>query len=156
MYNFVLFLHSWVRWLFIIALGALVVRSYLGWRRGLPWQPQDRRLLSWVLALADVQLLLGLALFVALSHHTRSFFAQGPAALDDPQTAYWVTEHAIPMIGAVFLAHVGHVLVRRGENPHARYRRAALFFTLVALIVLFSTPWPFQPYGRPWFRLSLR
>lgn len=155
MYSIVLLLHSWVRWLFVLVLGVLLGRAYWGWYRGLPWQPWDRRLLAWVLALADVQLLLGLALFVALSPHTRPFFGQGPAALADPQTAYWVSEHAIPMIVAVFLSHVGHVLVRRGEAPYARYRRAALIFSLVVAIVLLSTPWPFRLYGRPWFRLGL-
>lgn len=154
MYQLVLVLHSWVRWALLVALLWLLARAVRGWRLGLSWQRLDQRLVSWTLALADVQLLLGLALFVGLSPATRPFFQQGPAAMANPQTAYWVMEHALPMIAAVFLAHVAHVFVRRGDDDRRRYRRAALLFGAVAVIVLFSTPWPFMPQGRPLFRFG--
>ena len=155
MYAWVLTVHSWVRWLILLAWLVVMVRSLTAWRQARPWSAQDRRWLSVLLGLADVQLLLGLALLIVLSPTTRRFFQEGAQALADTHVSYWFMEHAVPMIVAVFLMHVGHVFVRRGRSDRSRHLRTLLLFGLAGLIVLASTPWPFSPVGRPWFRLGL-
>ena len=154
MYVATLILHSWLRWLFIGVLLFVLGRALWAWRRRLPWTTQDRKLLAWLLGLADIQLLLGILLMGFLSPQASRVFREGRDALEDPATAYWVMEHGIPMILAVFLIHVGHVFVRRGQDDLARHRRVLVFFGLAAVIVLTSIPWPFMPYGRPLFRLG--
>ncbi len=154
MYFITLTVHSWVRWLLIGVLLVVVGRALWAWRRHLPWTSQDRKMLVWLLGLADIQLLLGILLTAFFSPRTSRLFREGSKALEDAATAYWIMEHAVPMILAVFLIHVGHVFVRRGQNDLTRHRRALLFFGIATIIILTSTPWPFTPYGRPLFRLG--
>lgn len=154
MYTFVLTLHSWMRWLIILSGVLLVLRAAWGWLGNRDWHPLDERLTRLFPMFVDIQLLLGLILFVALSPNTSGVLLQGAAALSADHARFWAMEHALPMIGAILLAHVGQIFVRRSQAQEAKYRWATIVFGLAVLIILFSVPWPFARYGRPLFRLG--
>ena len=59
------------------------------------------------------------------------------------------------MVGALVVAHVGNVLVRRASTDPSRHLRGAIFFGLALLLTLIGTPWPGMPNGRELFRLTL-
>jgi hypothetical protein len=54
------------------------------------------------------------------------------------------------MVVAVAFAHVGRVRVRRATADVARFRAAAVFYTVSLLAILIAIPWPFRAVGRPW------
>ncbi len=152
MHDIVLFLHSWMRWVVVLLGVAVVARGWTGWWGKRSWTPLDERLARGFPIVLDIQLLLGILLLVT-SPYISPVFQQGMKALANPQTRFWVTEHVVPMLGAVVLAHLGQVFIRRTPVPEAKYRWAGIVFGLAVIVVLFSIPWPFSRVARPFFRL---
>jgi hypothetical protein len=146
MYPTVLTFHSYLRWV-VIALGAWAVLSVLpsrlaGGRRA---SPLPGLLFSIGL---DVQMLVGLVLYVALSPITAAAMQDMGAAMGNGAWRFWAVEHPALMILAVVFGHIGRP--RRGSTDVRR--RAVVWFGLALLAILLATPWPFMPQGRPWVR----
>ena len=53
-------------------------------------------------------------------------------------------EHAVYMILAVILAHIGSALSKKAADSRGKFVRAAIFYGLALLLVLLGIPW-----GRP-------
>lgn len=153
MYDVVLLVHSWLRWLVLVVGVGVVVRGWWGWMRARPWSPQDERLGRLFPVLVDVQALLGAILFFFLSPDTSPVLTQGGMALGTERVQFWLLEHAGPMAAALILAHVGQAFIRRSSHDMAKHRWAAIVFGLALIIILLSIPWPFAPNGRPLFRI---
>ena len=152
MYSAVLLLHSWVRWVIVIAGILAVARAVIGMSGGKPWtKDDDRGTLLFTIAL-DVQMLVGLILYVALSPVTRTAFADMAAAMRNPALRFWVAEHFVGMIMALALAHVGRVVIRRKAQADDKHRLAALFMGVAMIVILLSAPWPWGSIPRPLFR----
>jgi hypothetical protein len=161
MYTTVLVLHSWLRWGVIIA-GALAVGSTLMPRTstspgsasspgGGAADPADRWGLIFMITL-DLQMLLGLLLYFALSPVTAAIFNDFGGAMKDPVARFWAVEHVGTMMLAVVLAHVGRVLGRKAMTPASKRTRLLICFGLSLLAILGGTPWPGMPAGRELFR----
>jgi hypothetical protein len=147
MYPVVLVLHSWVRWIVVVAGFLVVARSLRARRKA--WMPADARLGAAFVAALDVQLLFGLVLYVALSPITTVAVHQLGAAMHSRVLRFWTVEHPLLMLSAVVLAHVGQVRARRAGDAARKHYAGALFFGLALILVLAGIPWPFLPYGRP-------
>jgi hypothetical protein len=151
MYETALALHSLVRWLVVLA-GLWAVAAAFSAARRREWTPADNTPgLLFVLGL-DLQLLLGLALFLFLSPVTRAAMLDVGAAMKSSASRFWIVEHPTLMIAAVVLAHAGRVAARRAGSYRAG-NRAQFWFALAMVAVLLGTPWPFGGHPRPWFRI---
>lgn len=148
MYEPLLALHSILRWFVILAGLAAVARAILGWT-GRPWTPSDDRGgLIFMIAL-DVQMLIGLALYLFFSPTLQAAVQNIGAAMRDSALRFFLVEHAFGMLIAITLVHIGRIRIRKKTAAAARHRSAAIFFGLALLIVLLSIPWPGMPAGRP-------
>lgn len=136
MYEFVLLVHSWLRWA-VLATGLAAIAK-----------PAASR---WFIIMLDVQILLGLLLYFALSPFTKLALSDFGAAMGDSQLRFYAVEHVFGMVIATLLAHVGHARLRRVAPTRAR-RTALIFFGLALIAILVSIPWPGMPTGRPLFR----
>jgi hypothetical protein len=152
-YGLALTLHSWIRWLVVITAALALLRAYAGWLGRRPWTPADDKAGRWFTIGMDVQLLLGLLLYVALSPFTTQALRDFGAAMREAPLRFWAVEHVFMMVVALALVHVGRVRVRRAATPVAKHRAAAIFFTLSLLAVLAGIPWPGSTNGRPLFRI---
>ena len=152
MYNLVLLAHSWFRWLVLLAALVAVARAIGGVSTRRPWTPVDDRAGLWLTAALDLQMLLGLALFIFLSPVTKSAFVDVAAAMKVPDVRFFLADHPVGMIIAIALAHVGRVRIRKAADSESRHKRAAIFFGLALLMMLLSIPWPFLSAPRPLFR----
>lgn len=150
MYLAILTVHSWVRWAALV-LGAGASLAAVGDRSEAPGGPADRWGLFLVIVL-DVQMLLGLLLYVALSPFTKVAFADFGMAMRDPSLRYWAVEHISMMLLAVVIVHVTRVAVRSARTPAGRRTRRIFGFGIATLAMLVATPWPGLPNGRPLFR----
>jgi hypothetical protein len=152
MYSAVLLLHSWVRWLVVIAGLVAVARAVAGLSGSKPWtSADDRGTLLFMIAL-DVQTLLGLILYVALSPITKAAFADMSAAMRNAALRFWVFEHFVGMILALALAHVGRIAIKRRADAGDKHRLAVMFMGVALAVILLSVPWPWGANPRPLFR----
>ena len=151
MYGFVLNVHSWMRWVVIATcLSSLLRAATAG---GRPWTPADARASRIFVGALDLQILLGLLLYVFLSPFTRQAMSDLGTAMKVSALRFFVVEHLFGMLVAVALAHIGAVKVRKAPNDARRHRLVLIFFSLALLAVFASIPWPGTPGGRPLFRI---
>jgi hypothetical protein len=152
MYGTVLLLHSLVRWAVLLTGLLAAARGISGWRSRRPWTLPDERAGLWFTISLDLQFLLGLLLYVALSPITWGAFQDFGGAMQDKIVRFWAVEHAFGMIVGITLAHIGRSRVHKTGNDVRRHKLAAIFFTLAMLAILASIPWPALPHGRPLLR----
>jgi len=146
MYSAVLLIHSWIRW---VALIATIGAAFAAFRR--QESVADRWGLVAMSAL-DFQMLLGLMLYLAISPNMQEILANFGGAMKDPTARFWAVEHITTMFGAVIVAHVGRVLGRKAKTPEARRTKLLIAFSIAALLMIVGMPWPGRPGGRPLFR----
>jgi hypothetical protein len=152
MYSAILLFHSWFRWLVLVTALVTLSRAVLGLNARKLWSAgDDRSFLLFIIAI-DVQTLLGLVLYVGISPITAIAFQNLAAAMRDASLRFFVVEHAVGMVIAVALAHIGRVRVRRSIAAHDKQKTTILFVALALIVMLLAIPWPGMPGGRPLFR----
>jgi hypothetical protein len=152
MYTTVLMIHSWIRWVALVAaVGATfaAVRGQVQGERSLA----DRWGLVAMMTL-DIQLLLGLLLYLVVSPNMQEIRAHFGEAMKNPQLRFWAVEHVRAMLVAVALVHVGRVLARKAPTTAAKRTRLIICFGIATALMILGTPWPGMPAGRPLFRLQ--
>jgi len=141
MYSAVLSIQNIISWIALI-LGILsAIQGYLGWFGNREWTLKDRKIGSYFTIAMDVQLLLGLLLYIFLSPTTRTAFRDFGAAMQVGDLRFFALEHPFFMVLAVVFAHLGSILSRKAEQTNAKFRRAAIWFSLSVLAVLLGMPW---------------
>lgn len=133
-----LHLHNFVRWAVVLTgLWALLrALPHLSGRKAVA--PADRKAGLFFLISCDIQLLLGLFLYVK-----RGWFTQltsgGGAVMKNSALRFWTIEHGPVMVLAIVLVHIGYSGLKKGLG-----RRWALLTLLALLIILATIPWPFR------------
>jgi hypothetical protein len=152
MYVALVIAHSWLRWLVLLAAAYALAKAIGGVRSRRPWTPSDDQAGRVFVTMFDVQFLIGLILYVALSPLTQLAFSDFGAAMRQPDLRFWAVEHLTGMVAAAALLHIGRARTRKAAAA-SKHKTAAIFFGLALFIVLLSIPWPGMPAGRPLFRL---
>src|SRR4051812_42309032 len=117
MYSSALWLHSLLRWAVLLTGLVAWFRAIGGHTAKRPWTPKDD-LWGLLLTIAtDLQLLVGLALYVFLSPITRLGVRNFAAAMQIPTARYFTVEHASGMIIAIAIIHVARVKIRKAADP---------------------------------------
>ena len=147
MYPIVLTLHNVLRWVVLVLAVLALLRGLTGWLGRKPWAPAAAGPGRVFTITMDVQFLLGLLLYVALSPVTRAAFADMGGAMGGREVRFFVAEHVLLMLLAVVAAHVGTVKARAQADDVVRYRNMAIWYGLSLLLML---------GGMPWFRPMLR
>jgi len=146
MFTLLLDLHSWLRWAVVIT-GIMATRAAMSDRwRGETWS------IAFVSTL-DLQMLIGLLLYLVFSPNMAAIRGDFGAAMHDPAARFWAVEHLGSMLLAVMLAHAGRVFSRKAKATGERSTKVLVCFALALLLIIVATPWPGLPNGRPLFRL---
>jgi hypothetical protein len=151
LYAVVLTVHSWLRWAVLLIGLIAFVRAAAGASRGSAWTAADDRTGFWFVTVLDLQMLLGLVLYVFLSPFTHAAFADFGAAMKNSGLRFWAVEHITGMIIGLVLVHVGRVRARKTDSVR-RHRVVAICFGLALVAIAVSIPWPGTPAGRPLLR----
>jgi uncharacterized membrane protein YozB (DUF420 family) len=141
MYNFVLAVHNILRWVIVILAIVALYRAYRGWLGNGAWTEADRKTGLFFTISMDVQLLLGLILYFALSPLTQAALDDFGAAMGSAELRFFALEHLLYMLLALVLAHVGNGGARRFEEATKKHRWAAILFSLAVLAILLGMPW---------------
>ena len=104
MYSAVLLVHSWLRWLVVLAALLSLSRAFAGRAGHKLWSPTDDRTLQLFTLSLDIQFLFGLILYIGISPITAVAFQNLSAAMRDPSLRFFVVEHAIGRLRRFYLA----------------------------------------------------
>jgi hypothetical protein len=148
----ILVLHSLVRWA-IMLFGLWTVLNALNGVLGkTAYTPSDNRTSLFFSISCDIQLIIGLILYF-----------NGPwfdklkdlgNNMKDPYDRFFTMEHAVMMLIAWILVHIGRVAVKKASGDAAKHKRSLLFFGLVMALIIAAVPWPFRHElgSHQWFR----
>lgn len=140
-YTIVITLHNIVRW-FVLILGIIAfLMALAGWIRKRTWGQSDRKISTFYTIAIDIQLLLGLALFLFFSPNTTRAFQDFSGIMGNETARFYVLEHTILMILAVVLVHLGSALTKKDIPDNLKFRRAAILFGLALLAIVLGMPW---------------
>lgn len=152
MYTLVLAIHSWLRWAALVAAVGAIATTAADRSTTIRTGRADMWGLALMIAL-DIQMLLGLLLYLVLSPFTTEAMADFGAAMRNPALRFFAVEHVALMFAAVILAHLGRVLARKATTADAKRSRLLICFVLATIAMLLAIPWPGMSSGRPLFRL---
>ena len=151
MYTTLLALHSWIRWIALIAVVGTTLAAIRDKVAG-PNSLADRWGMVAMMVL-DIQLLLGLLLYFVVSPNMAAILADFGGAMKEPASRFWAVEHIASMFAAIALAHAGRVLARKAATDTAKRSRLLICFGLATVLLFVGMPWPGRPGGRPLFRV---
>lgn len=153
LYTFVLFLHSWNRWLILLAAVILLASAFKGLTARSAYTSFQRKWSLIFLSSMHVQLLVGILLYFVLSPVTMQALSNFGAAMKDPLLRFWAVEHAFVNIIAVALATIGSISVKRTSDAKGKHKRTLVWTGIVLLLILSMIPMGMMGVHRPWFRL---
>ncbi len=143
-------LHNLMRWVILILAVLTLVKSFSGMSNKKAFTAGDRKTALFLMISADVQLLLGLLLYMMKGW--MSSFSQG-GVMANAASRFWAVEHIFGMVVALVLIHLGFSAAKKNMDDATKFKKL-FWFTLIALVIILATiPWPFrvEGIGRPWF-----
>ncbi len=149
-----LVLHNILRWAVILFGLLTVINALTGVVNKRAYRSADNRNSLLFMICCDIQLLIGIILFVKNGWLDKVSAGMG-AVMKNSYDRFFTIEHAGMMIIAWILVHVGRSAVKKAATSNAKHKKMLLFFGLAFLIIIISIPWPFRTeIARPlsrWF-----
>ena len=127
--DFLLDAHSFLRYIILLLLVVVVLKSLAGWLGKKPFQKTDEKLALFLLISAHIQLLLGLALY----------FQSGWVNfgnMKDKVFRYWTVEHITMMIIAIVLITIAKSSLKRLNTDESKFKRLTIFNGLALVIII--------------------
>ncbi len=151
MYPFLLFLHSFWRWLVFGSLVYSIYLAYTGRKEKLPFTAAVNQWRHWTATIAHVQLILGMAIYVQ-SPIVMYRIMDNPHKLFNEQ-AFFRYFHLAMMMLAVVLITIGSAKAKRQKSDQEKYATMFTWFIIALIIIFIAIPWPFSPLtSRPYIR----
>lgn len=152
MYSTLLFLHSALRWVFLILLAVAVGRAYWGILRGVIFRKADRWIHISAAAAGHTQLLVGMILYF-YSPFVEYFWIDPTVSNSNPQFLFFSIVHVVGMMIGMMLMSVGSVKSKQAINHRMKFRGVAMCWSFALLLILLLIPWPCSPLAhRPLWR----
>ena len=142
MYTGLFHSHSGLRYIVLILLLLVIVKSGAGFLGNKPFQAIDKKLSLSLLISTHLQFVLGLILYF-----TSPNVQFNENTMKETLLRYWAVEHVIGMLIAVALITAAYSTAKRMTEDLAKHKRLAIFNALALLIIL-ATIWQ---SGRPIF-----
>ena len=131
MHSALLQTHSYLRYVVLLLLIIVIVKSLMGWLGKQKFTKVDEKLALFLLISAHIQLLLGLALYF-VSPYVQ--FVSG--MMKDKTLRYWGVEHALLMIIAIALITVGKSSLKRLHTDESKFKRLFIMNSLAVIIII--------------------
>lgn len=149
--TYILSIHNIVRWLILLSGLLAVIKAIGGVTGKKAYGGSDNKAGLMFMIWCDIQLLLGLVLYFG-----GPWFDTLKAGMKDmmklPVNRFFGMEHALMMIIAWILVHMGRSMVKRAGTDAQKHKRSLVYFGIALLLILAAMPWPFrEAVGRPWF-----
>jgi hypothetical protein len=152
MYQGLLHLHSFFRWVILILLLVAIYKSFAD--RNKAFTSSHKKTGLFLMITADLMFLVGLYQWITGALGLKSIQINGMTAVMKNSTLrFFAIEHFVGMIIAISLIHVGYSFSKKNIPDTIKHKRIVLFYGLALLIILVFIPWPFRMVGagRTWF-----
>ena len=144
--NYITIIHSILRW-GVLLFGLWAVFNALnGVFTKKNYGSGDNRTSLLFMIFCDIQLLAGLLLYFngAWFNMLKS---NAKEVMHDATSRFFAVEHALMMIIAWLLVHIGRSIVKRADTDAKKHKLSLIWFGIALIIILLMIPWPFRPDG---------
>jgi hypothetical protein len=142
LFNKILFLHSYLRWLILFFLLFTFFKIAMAYRGKRSFGPTEKEFHLVSMILIDIQFLIGMVLYFQ-SPLVKALFSDFKTGVKEKEIRFFGMEHLFSMILVLVLIHIANVFSKKDIDPALKIRKM-FFFYLGILVILLS--------GIPWFR----
>lgn len=139
-FNALVGIHNVLRWVLLLAAAAAIGGTWHGVVTNREWTKGDRIRSVCYVAAMHLQILLGLILYVQSPMVERAFADPG-WAMGERTFRFFFVEHITLMILAAVVVQVGSIMAKRADEDAAKHKRAAILFTIGAVLIVAGIPW---------------
>ena len=144
--NYSLIIHSILRWVVLLFGFWAVLSALFAVISKRKYNSSNNKVSLFFMTSCDIQLLMGLILYFTGMWFEKVKSGMG-AVMKDPVERFFAVEHAMMMIIAWLLVHVGRSMVKRADTDAQKHRRTLIYFGIALVIILAMIPWPFRQSG---------
>lgn len=130
MYQALLYTHSFLRFLVLLLLILVIIKSFIGMSGRKGFGKADNMLSLSLFSVTHTQLLVGILLYF-----TSPFVVFGESTMKDASTRYWTVEHVTMMLIAIVLITIARTSMKKMSDDFAKHRHL-LYFNGLALIII--------------------
>ena len=147
--NFLIVLHSYLRWILLVLLLASIVKglSGLGGKKALT--AGDKKLWLFTMISAHTTLLIGLILLFFGTYGISKGVPEGVSVMKNATYRFYWVEHPLMMIIAIVFITIGRGQAKKSIPDAVKYKKAFWFFVVALILILAAIPWPSREIGRP-------
>ena len=152
MYNILLPLHNWVRWLALLFLVITIARALSGYFQNREFSKTDNLFRHWSATMMHIQLIVGMLLYVK-SSLIPMFWKNMGEYIHNLQLSFFNIIHPILVLVAIAIITIGSALAKRRTSDKTKFKTILVWYLIGLLILFLAIPWSFSPFvSRPNFR----
>lgn len=141
MADFLIFIHSWLRWVIVILGILLIVKGLLGMNGNRIFTKGTNTQSAIFTGFFHLQVLLGLIIYFFISDITAVAFEDFGAAMKNSAVRYWAVEHIMMMIIAAVLVQIGRTKIKKASTDAKKHKFMFIFFLIAMILVASRIPW---------------
>ena len=152
MYNIILSLHSFLRWVILLLLVINLIRHFTALKK--PFGSADKKLGLWLMIFTHITFLLGIYQWFAGAYGYHNISDIGMSAvMQNHAYRFFAIEHTVGMIVAIILITIARGVFRKNVTDTKKHKRCIILYLFALIIIIASIPWPgMQEIGRPLLR----
>ena len=144
--NYTLLIHNILRWAVLLFGVWTVIAALAAVISKRDYRNSDNKSGLFFMISCDIQLLLGLILYFTGMWFEKVKTDMG-AVMKNSVDRFFAIEHALMMIIAWLLVHVGRSMVKRAGTDAQKHKRTLIYFGIALILILAMIPWPFRQPG---------
>ena len=149
MYEGILHLHNFGRWVVLILLLVAIVKSLNGLTGNKPFTNGDKKTGLFLMISAHIMLLIGLYQWFARMGLPLVQANGMKAVMQNPDQRFWAVEHITGMLIGIILITIGRASAKKNISDKAKHSRSFWFYLIALIIIVSFVPWPFREVARP-------
>ena len=146
--DFLIHLHSGLRWIVLIALLLAIVNAFKKYKKG-KYGAKDKVLNLVAMAVTHTQILIGFVLYFT-SARVSTAYSSG-AMMKNAEFRFVAIEHLVAMVLAAVLITIGHKKSKTATFDRAKHRKVATLYLIALVLIVVSIPWPGRFSFGGWF-----
>ncbi|HEX5551916.1 MAG TPA: hypothetical protein VFX43_01625 [Chitinophagaceae bacterium] len=154
MSNFLLILHSWLRWVVLITAIWAIIKAISGLSGHKPYTASANKSSLFFMISMDLQFLIGILLYFIGGWAHNWTGGQLKEVMNNSAQRFFTVEHTAMMILAWIIVHIGRTVVKKAKTDKTKYSKSLVYFGVAFILIILAIPWPFRAgLGlHPWFR----
>lgn len=144
MNNFLLILHSWIRWAILIAAVWTIIRAIRGLAGAKPYTVADNKSNLFFMISMDLQFLVGIIIYFTGGWAKNWSGGQIKEVMGNSALRFFTVEHIVMMVVAWIIVHIGRSVVKKGKTDREKHSKSLIYFGVALILILLAIPWPFR------------